>query len=354
MAPAKKQRNRASTLFAITIPRCDYGRQFLYSHLKDCAEALVVSQETHEDGAPHLHVYLRSREKWLLADLREYVLELLSSVSDEPYAGACDIQKLRREANWLRYITKEDTEPILYNVSSSQCHQSYRIFRLISCGPVLSRYHSFFRAQPHLLPRVMEMHTEYWGDQSRIESIDFRVIPDLRAIWCRQAIGALSRGEHLYLHGGAGLGKSVLVNAYIKARKLYPPYVAYLPCGTTEFEFSSVRPVTTIILASDAPDSYIQLHRSRLLTLCDRGFVSINVKCAPIAQFRSSAQVVIVSNYPIPEDAAVERRFTQVHASTKAIQLWTSEDFQAHCEAFKAAIQSDRLVQGVHEGTSSS
>lgn len=323
---------RRSQFFAVTLPRCDLGRRYVYESLLSDCEAIIVSQEKHEDGEPHLHLYLHTRELWSFEGVRERIMEMFTILCDPPSEGdgidgrdafSINIQKCNNKANWIRYITKEDDQPLMHNVPLSSCHQSLRILRFIASNRTFDPCAAFVRQQPFLLPRLREMHSAYWNEQSRKEHVvlrGYRLGIKHAVPWVESLRRALDTSGHVYLYGQSGIGKTINIAAYIREKELWPPYVVYLPCGLTEFEFSNVSEACRFIIAGDAPSDYCQKHRSQLLTLCDRGYVSINVKCAPISQFVFSGQVIIVSNYVLPADEALARRFTEIHADEEGFQ----------------------------------
>lgn len=75
---------RACTKFSITFPRNDYSRYYFYSLLDDYTVTLLVSQEAHVDGFPHIHIYAEFIDKWLLEPLNDFIKLQIHTSLDFP------------------------------------------------------------------------------------------------------------------------------------------------------------------------------------------------------------------------------------------------------------------------------
>ena len=67
--------------FALTFPRCPIKKEDMLLHLKSCfndAEInyLLVCEESHADGGPHLHAYIQLKYTVNLKDLRKFDFNL--------------------------------------------------------------------------------------------------------------------------------------------------------------------------------------------------------------------------------------------------------------------------------------
>lgn len=102
-ASQNKRFRMRSKKFSLTFPQCaatkEECRMRIEERWPDCH--YVLARETHEDGQPHLHIFLK--------------FEAVQSVSDPSYfdfiAGQHgDYEVTKNVRKWVKYITKEDKE----------------------------------------------------------------------------------------------------------------------------------------------------------------------------------------------------------------------------------------------------
>lgn len=72
-----------------------------------CIKWAVVTQESHEDGNPHLHIAIVfSRKKnFKRSDFADFI-----------GAAHGNYQVMKNELDWLKYITKSDKHPVLHKI----------------------------------------------------------------------------------------------------------------------------------------------------------------------------------------------------------------------------------------------
>lgn len=92
---------------ALTYPTCTLLKEDIYNHLlslsidRNTVQELLVAQETHEDGQPHFHCYLRWSSKPNIRNPNFFDI-----LGFHP-----NIQTCRSRNQWIQYCTKTDKEP---------------------------------------------------------------------------------------------------------------------------------------------------------------------------------------------------------------------------------------------------
>ncbi len=81
----------------------------------------VVTQESHQDGNPHLHIAIVFTKK---KDFKR------SAFADFIANAHGNYQAMKNELDWLKYITKNDTHPVLHKIDVEVVHFLYFIDRL--------------------------------------------------------------------------------------------------------------------------------------------------------------------------------------------------------------------------------
>lgn len=302
--------------FEITLSQCTLYKDHVFFGLEELCSELLVAQEAHFDGGKHYHVYAKTEKKYKVVELRELV-EVNLWGEDPP--GSIHISSLKNSRHWIKYCTKEDTEPKFKNVDPNLFHQSFKIYDYVRRNEEFDRLHPFIRQNPCLTNIVEKAHAKYWGQvQNKLwQRADVAYEPDRTIDWVGRMSLFAENGKHIYLWGGTGVGKSTYVNWLARRRG---SSVCFLPCTTSPFEFSEVASGPRLVIAPDAPAGYLLSHRSMILQLCDNSLVSINVKCAPIKQLVFKGQLIVVSNFAPEGDEALLRRFIVIEANEYAVQ----------------------------------
>jgi len=307
---------KASVHFELTLAQSDLDKEHVFFAVEGYCDSTIVAEERHADGGKHFHCYLGLREASTITELRPIMEKSLWGTSN---GSSLHLSTIRNKAHWVKYVTKEDVRPLHKGVDSNQFHQAWRIHDYVANNEEFDPMSPLLRQNPALTNIIEKAHAHYWRKRYESERVNRDLYVDHTVGWVRDALKILADGKHLYLWGLTGAGKTTLMNQLRG--------VTHLPCGMTGFEFSSVSSSSAYILAGDAPQGYIKQHRATLLQLCDRGQVSINVKCGPIRQVFFRGQVIIVSNYKWETecdwDLALNRRFHAVYAAENAVHSTT-------------------------------
>lgn len=92
--------------FALTYPRCPISKEDMLLHLKNCfndAEInyLLVCEERHSDGGPHLHAFIQLKYTVNLKDMKKFDFDLGSKIYH------CEIEECKSINNWINYVKKD-------------------------------------------------------------------------------------------------------------------------------------------------------------------------------------------------------------------------------------------------------
>lgn len=329
----KKERKyeRSSSKFFVTFPQTDIDKQFVYEMFKDDCEAMVVSQEQHHDGNNHLHMYIVTKEKTRLSPLREYIVRSISVLSDDDLA--IDIQCVRDERRVLTYVTKDDDDPVVYNVDTGRLHYSYQLASYIKTHRTFNAFDPFIRKHHTMINCIRTSHSDYW---SKVElnlpsPFDSRVV-NWDIGWVKKVLSCVERRHNFVLHGYSGTGKTTVVLQAVH-KYFNKADICHLPCGDSSFEFSNVQSSTKCIIAGEAGEQYLITHRANILRIADGSPFTVNPKYERLRTIAFTGLFVIVSNYDLLQESRApefKRRFTSIQACRKAVEekdLSTEEDY---------------------------
>lgn len=98
--------------YSLTYPQCSLNKEHAGEQLKllKGAEAVVVAQECHKDGANHLHVFIEFEKKGRR-----------SPDSFDIEGNHPNVQGCRNVRDWIKYITKEDKTPWCWHFDIKAC-----------------------------------------------------------------------------------------------------------------------------------------------------------------------------------------------------------------------------------------
>lgn len=111
--------NKGSTLYSVTVPRCDVTPQDLIDlwrapefHLAVPFDKIYVVQEHHKDNGLHLHAILHFEERFRF-DKETGMRELDFQDGDKIYHPS--IEATRSKKNWIKYMNKERSNVAHWN-----------------------------------------------------------------------------------------------------------------------------------------------------------------------------------------------------------------------------------------------
>ena len=90
-------------------------------------------------------------------------------------------------------------------------------------------------------------------------------------------------------------------------------------------QWGGVNSATSLIYHPDCPDNFSVSHRSSILVLADRGLFRVNPKFGLARTVSFTGQLLFISNYPLPHDEAIRRRF-KIFEVTEDIYVQEEEE----------------------------
>lgn len=233
---------RPITQFAVTLAGCSISKESLEEAISlawpDVLLSYVIAAEHHHDGSTHLHCWLSFKEDDETdesgiqpRDFDSVVANLEEIAFIHPNVQACKSRK-----SWLKYITKEDCEPLFKNVSPSEFSMFFKINHAAKLND-----HSWFNplAVEHM--NIGNVLQKTWEERRRsfitvreCMRIDYPLTKVLgEHAWQRRACEVINsyvdspafKQRHVYLFGPPNCGKTTFVMellGYMDWRPFYP------------------------------------------------------------------------------------------------------------------------------------
>jgi len=223
------------------------------------------------DHSKHQHVFMETQEKRLLVEIREHFL----SFTDGEYS--LDIQTCRSPKSWLIYLSKEDTHPFVYNVRVSQLslfarawHHAKTTYR--TPRPINRQDEFIVRCgqNARFAIGICEEHVQNLRQQQANDRLLYA--PNVICNVVNDILLALESSNHVYTYGEPGLGKTELVDWFLRGKK-------YWKAGEpSNFLFGTLPDQVDYIWFEDFKlDKYLP-YLSTLLSLMDKKEVTVSRK----------------------------------------------------------------------------
>lgn len=310
-----KKGGRGSTEFCLTIngletDKVTIGEWFLNDPV---FKAIVVAEEAYHGaldpitGEPedscgvHQHCFLETNEPMKLDDVREIILTLTDDIG-------FDLQTCKSRKSWLLYITKEDANPFLKNVRVSECSLWCRSNHHVKTkyrrpGKVDRADHFIFSVGNHK-KIVLDLADNHMENLRRKEELERPTLePNMRCWLTRAIYRSFMNGDHMYILGMPGMGKSALVDRMIHGKKVFR--VGH----PDRFMFSELDESYDIVLFDDFMPMEYASHIARIQSMMDKFPTTVSIKGMSDQTRLIKAQFLFVSNEPIPSViCSLERR----------------------------------------------
>lgn len=253
------------------------------------------------DHGVHQHVYLRTIEGYMLNDLREVILTLTDDIG-------FDLQLCKSRKSWLLYITKEDYCPFMYNVRVSElslyARAKYHIKNVYKKPGKIDKADHFMVAAGNFRNVVVDMannHMEELREKVAADRLTFE--PNMQCWLVRSIFKRFLQGQHLYIFGLPGLGKTELIDRFIINKKVWR-------AGANDrFMYGTLDESYDIILFEDFRPFEHEKFLSTTLSIMDKKPVTLSEKGKNDVTKMIRSQVIFVSNEVIPSCMSMlERR----------------------------------------------
>ena len=170
---------RRSRLFAVTAPYTDVSKQFVFDALNEFCIKLCVSEEKHYNGMSHHHLYLKTIEALTTEEVKRIIGMVYdtNNFADDLDADDEDLEedeqqfarelaaehglhvtKVRSERNYLKYITKEDHNPLLKNINHKMLSFYFRAIEWASNTLEYKEADPFILAHPQFYNLLKHVH----------------------------------------------------------------------------------------------------------------------------------------------------------------------------------------------------
>lgn len=302
--------SRRSSCFAVTLGHVDWTKKVIGEWLQvdGYANRICVGAEPYHppldcetgeaavgDVGYHHHIFIETREKWLLCEIRDHFMVFTGG---EEFS--INIQTCKSPKSWLIYISKEDNCPFMYNIRVSELslfarawHHARTRYRypqpvnrvddfIVSCGQ-----------NARFAIGICEEHVNYL----RKKRADDRAlyIPNNICELTNDLLVALENSSHMYIYGEPGLGKTELVDWFLRGKN-------YWKAGEpSNFLFGTLPDSVDYIWFEDFMMEKYKPYLATLLSMMDHKEVTVSRKgiddCTKIIQ----AKFIFCSNYKIEE-----------------------------------------------------
>jgi hypothetical protein len=212
---------------AITVTGLMYYRRIRSDFLSFChglEETYCICLEKHKvKDEWHLHSFVRFKEPLNCVKVRE--LFLCFEIS-----GSLDVQPCRSSRNWLKYITKEDEEP-LFNCPVDRLSFSFRAKFWASNTPTFSYRDPFVLEHWNKYKFLEKLHLEERERERTGKPFKFGVVEKGYSGWHERLCNWFNRrisGDEwrgLYLYGNSGVGKSTAIDQIFGLGEACPYYM---------------------------------------------------------------------------------------------------------------------------------
>lgn len=261
----------------------------------------LTGEPLDEPTRHHYHCYLKFVEPMQLLEVQDIIVTLVDDVG-------FDLQLCKSRRNTLLYITKEDGHPYMKNVRVSELAlwartNNYLKVKYRHPGKI-DRADHFMVAAGNFRNVVLDVAANHMKSlREKEESNRITMAPNMQCWLTRAIYNSYLNGDHLYLFGLPGLGKSQLVDRLIHGVKVWR-------AGHPDrFMFSELDEEHKVCLFDDFQPMENACHIPRIQAMMDKLPVTVSIKGQADQTRLIKAQFIFVSNEPIPSQMmSLERR----------------------------------------------
>jgi len=103
-------------MYSITVSYADITKQQVFDQLAPLCSSLIVAEESHYNGSFHHHIFMQTYMPVDIKYLRHQIYTVYQIQSDVSSHGRVLVEKCKSQKSWIKYITKEDSQPLLKGV----------------------------------------------------------------------------------------------------------------------------------------------------------------------------------------------------------------------------------------------
>jgi hypothetical protein len=221
--------NRTAYLWAVTVPHTNKSKLEVFDTLSFLCIDLVVAEEVHKDRTKHHHLYLRTNQPFLHSFINQLISEVYDIVDFKKFQVAT-IQKL---ANYLKYISKEDTSLLFKGIGIEEQFSFYysahkwanSIEEFDVSHPFVLKYPQYYKLCKEVFLQVQRvkgyrleitLRPYFWCSSGTRNIINWQT--EVVLWWNDWVINGYSHKKaQLYLYGESNIGKTTFIFDLLKA-----------------------------------------------------------------------------------------------------------------------------------------
>lgn len=286
-----------------------------------CISYLIAKESNEDDEYGHVHIYMKTLDKWKLVDIRAWFVEHLGLEN-------FDIQSVRSPKSTIKYISKEDLK-LITNLKVSLLHFNYRVHKWAVRNDEFRFDHHFVVEHRNCYRFLQSYYSQHLDFRVKIETgpLPLYCVAD----WANEVVEwfntfVMSKGlkrKQLYLYGPTNTGKSQLIDLILSQ---YCDRVYYPDVG--KFFMNGFRKgFHQVILFEEFNYQYHIL--DMIKRLIEGRMFSYPRKCVDALSFQFDGPVIFVSNHhlDVNVDPAFISRLNIVFACNNNYVLSSSSSF---------------------------
>lgn len=222
--------NRSASYFAVTIPFTNVQKDLAFYCLEGVCEQLVISQEYHQNGLIHHHLFLKTVKRFTRDDIKQ-LIELIYDLNEPHQNEKIYVNTVRNVKNYLAYITKEDDQPLFKGFNIENRLSFY--FRTIKWAKSVNEYDvsdpfilshpQYYKLLKEVFIKIKEKTRKSNFKLKRLRSIQFA--QNKNPNWKEKVLnwwndwaekGYKHKKKQLYLYGPSNTGKTTFINDLLR------------------------------------------------------------------------------------------------------------------------------------------
>lgn len=307
---------KGSKSFAITLNNVEWSKSLTGWWLSqgDFFTEICVAEERYhhalnpETGSPsreadgvHHHVFGSGVVSYKLVDVHAILITLVDDLG-------FDCQPCKSRKSWLNYITKTDSHPFVKNIRVSElsffARATHHVVTKYKYPGVVDRADDFMVSAGNFRNVAIDLAEKYMGSlRARVAARRELLPPNRLCGFARNIVESIIDGEHIYVYGPPGVGKTELIDAWCHDKVVWH-------CGPTDrFMFGSMPDDVQVAIFEDFHLEKIEAMLPTLLSIMDKKMVAISQKYKDdVAKVFEKVQCIFTSNYLIDDSFSMFKR----------------------------------------------
>lgn len=310
-----KEQIKPSSIFFLTVPKCELSKDHVFSSFEDIFEELCVSQELHCDGTHHLHVFFKTSKPMFYNEVQD-LLDVCFKV-DEDNSYHYNLQNCKSRRNTLKYITKEDSDPRTKNISKHELSFYVQAIKWIDSCEMFDHCDPFVASHPQYYRYLEEMFNSRKAQTTKVELDVMGGCQEQKSFWALEVChwwndwmleGWKHKKAQLFLHGPSNTGKSQLI------RDLVGDGIhIYQPSPNSNFAWEDFDHRIHKVVVMEEFDSKL-FNMSEWKQIVEGSTTKVNVKGKKGKYIKVQCPIIMISNLNVPDVIGFRERCKIVFA----------------------------------------